>query len=556
MSAPRRATVSDMRNFVSMWRQKAKTMATTETMETLSEIGDSALGNYDSVARRAMESLFRTFENFSEGTIVVDAQGRVVWINKRYAARFGFADPRDAIGLDCERVIPNSLMREVVATGKPILLDILETGREPMIVMRLPIKDGDGNTVGAVGFALFDELKSLTPLFLHYSRVREELVATRRTLEQARRAKYTFASFVGTCAATLEVKRQARRAAQADAPVLLLGETGTGKELLAHAIHAASARAERPLVTVNVAAIPEALLEVEFFGAAPGAYTGVDRKGRMGKFELADGGTLLLDEVGDMPLMLQSKLLRALQDKEFEPLGSNRIIRSDVRIIAATSADLPALVAAGKFRADLYYRLNVLPVYLPPLRRRQPDLVPLTYALLEEICARAGRDAPVLSDAALALLAGHDWPGNVRELRNALERLVMMHDADDADAQVLASLLGREPAPPAAPVPAEPAPAASSTSSALLALPASPAARDLPAAPPAAAPAGYAAAMARFEADYLMQALAAHGGHVASAAGSIGLSRAAFYKKLTAHRQAGLLPPEAAAAPAAGGREG
>ena len=151
--------------------------------------------------------------------------------------------------------------------------------------------------------------------------------------------------------------------------MLLLGETGTGKELLAHAIHGASARANQPLVTVNVAAIPDTLLEVEFFGAAPGAYTGADRKGRVGKFELADGGTLFLDEIGDMPLPLQGKLLRVLQDKEFEPLGSNRIVRADVRIIAATSADLPALVAAGRFRADLFYRLNVLTIHAPPLAR-------------------------------------------------------------------------------------------------------------------------------------------------------------------------------------------
>ena len=285
--------------------------------------------DYSDVLRRAMDSLFKTFENFSEGTFIVDTEARVVWINKRYAARFGFSDPQEAIGRDCESVIPNSLMREVVTTGKPILLDILETDREPLVVTRLPLKDDYGETVGAVGFALFDEMKALTPLFSHYSRVQEELIATRQSLAQARRAKYTFASFVGTSAASLEVKRQARRAAQLDSPVLLLGETGTGKELLAHAIHGASARANQPLVTVNVAAIPDTLLEVEFFGAAPGAYTGADRKGRVGKFELANGGTLFLDEIGDMPLPLQGKLLRVLAGQgvraaRFEPDRARR----------------------------------------------------------------------------------------------------------------------------------------------------------------------------------------------------------------------------------------
>ncbi|SPK70140.1 Helix-turn-helix, Fis-type (plasmid) [Cupriavidus taiwanensis] len=492
-------------------------------MSTLREAKDSSmLGNYDSVARRAMESLFRTFENFSEGTIVVDAHARVVWINKRYAARFGFEDPQQTIGLECERVISNSLMRQVVETGKPILLDILETKDEPMIVMRLPIKDNDGNTVGAVGFALFDELKSLTPLFTHYNRAREELVATRRTLEQTRRAKYTFTSFVGNCPATLEIKRLARRAAKADAPVLLLGETGTGKELLAHAIHASSARAGRPLVTLNMAAIPETLLEVEFFGAAPGAYTGAERKGRVGKFELADGGTLFLDEIGDMPLMLQGKLLRVLQEKEFEPIGSNRIIRANVRIIAATSADLPALIEAGKFRADLYYRLNVLPICLTPLRQRQADLLPLTYALLEEICTRAERDAPVLTQAALKLLTEYAWPGNVRQLRNVLERLVMMHDPGEVDDSMLASLLGVRSVPRPASMQAQ------------AALPAVPTQR--------LSQLGYADATAQFEAAYLLQALAASSGHVGRAAANIGISRAAFYKKLAEHRNASRLP--------------
>ncbi|UIF88803.1 sigma-54-dependent Fis family transcriptional regulator [Cupriavidus sp. UYPR2.512] len=484
--------------------------------------GSNMLVNYDSVARRAMDSLFRTFENFSEGTIVVDAQARVVWINKRYAARFGFEDPQMAIGLECEQVIPNSLMRQVVETGKPILLDILETRHDPMIVMRMPIKDNDGNTVGAVGFALFDELKSLTPLFAHFTRVREELVAARRTLEQTRRAKYTFASFVGNSAATLEVKQLARRAAQADAPVLLLGETGTGKELLAHAIHAASERAGQPLVTLNMAAIPDTLLEVEFFGAASGAYTGAERKGRIGKFELADGGTLFLDEIGDMPFMLQSKLLRALQEKEIEPIGSNRIIRSDVRIIAATSADLRALVEAGKFRADLYYRLNVLPICLPPLRQRQADLLPLTYSMLEEICSRAERDTPVLTQGALKLLGQYDWPGNVRQLRNILERLVMMHDSGDVDESMLAAVLGMRDAPLTASTPVQPM-------------------RPEAAMPPLPQ-LGYADAMARFEANYLLQALAAHSGHVAHAAAGIGISRAAFYKKMGEHRKADRIP--------------
>jgi transcriptional regulator with PAS, ATPase and Fis domain len=472
--------------------------------------------SYDDVLRRAMDSLFRTFENFSEGTFIVDADARVVWINKRYAARFGFADPQQAIGLDCEAVIPNSLMRDVVKSGKPILLDILETDREPLVVTRLPLKDDHGATVGAVGFALFDELKALTPLFSHYSRVQQELIATRQSLDQARRAKYTFASFIGTSAASLEAKRQARRAAQVDSPVLLLGETGTGKELLAHAIHGASARADRPLVTVNVAAIPDALLEVEFFGAAPGAYTGMERKGRVGKFELADGGTLFLDEIGDMPLALQGKLLRVLQDREFEPLGSNRIVRADVRIIAATSADLPAMVAAGAFRADLFYRLNVLTIHAPPLRERLGDVVALAYAILEELSARAGGGHYELDDDALRLLCGYTWPGNVRELRNTLERAVMLSDHERIDARALARFVGMT---------GQPAPAVEATFQNEIAA----------ASESSGAERSYADAMAAFERRFLTDALRACNGHVTQAAARIGMGRATLYKKIAAH---------------------
>jgi transcriptional regulator with PAS, ATPase and Fis domain len=460
--------------------------------------------DYGDVMRRAMESLFKTFENLSEGTFIVDADARVVWINKRYAARFGFSDPNDAIGLDCESVIPNSLMREVVATGKPILLDVLETDREPLVVTRLPLKDDRDVTVGAIGFALFDEMKALTPLFAHYSRVQQELIATRQSLAQARRAKYTFASFVGTSAASLEVKRQARRAALVDSPVLLLGETGTGKELLAHAIHGASTRAAKPLVTVNVAAIPDNLLEVEFFGAAPGAYTGVEKKGRIGKFELAHGGTLFLDEIGDMPLPLQGKLLRVLQDKEFEPIGSNRIVRADVRIIAATSADLQALVAAGRFRADLFYRLNVLTIHAPPLRERLGDIESLAYTILEELAGESRIGHFTLHADALRLLTAYTWPGNVRELRNTLERALMLSDSEHIDARAISAFIdaGR-----IAPEP-EPEPKADATS--------------------------YTDAMTDFERRFLSDALRASGGRVPDAAKRIGIGRATLYKKIAA----------------------
>ncbi|WP_369869721.1 sigma-54 interaction domain-containing protein [Achromobacter sp. AONIH1] len=482
--------------------------------------GNELLTDYESVRALTMRSLFDMLDRSSEGTVVVDRDARIVWMNQHYAARFGFSDPQDAIGRDCEEVIPNSLLREVVTSGEPILLDIMETERDPLVVTRLPISDLRGNVIGAVGFALFDELKALTPLFSHYSRLQAELIATRQSLAQAqaRRAKYNFSSFVGNSPASLEVKRLARRAAPLDAPVLLLGETGTGKELLAHAIHGASGRADKPLVTVNVAAIPDTLLEVEFFGAAAGAYTGADRKGRVGKFELAHGGTLFLDEIGDLQLPLQGKLLRALQEKEFEPLGSNRVVHADVRIIAATSMDLPAMVAQGRFRADLYYRLNVLTIPVPALRERLSDIETLSYSVLDKLCAQHHTGHLELDEAALRLLKAHGWPGNVRELHNTLERTVMFSDGPRIDARALARFLGEGRASTAASTPAGAVATASAVS--------------------ATAPAGgsmsYDEAMRTFERQLLLDALDAAQGQVSAAARALGIGRATLYRKLAA----------------------
>ena len=286
---------------------------------------------------------------------------------------------------------------------------------------------------------------------------RRELATQRLKTGKQRQSKYTFASFIGLSPAAVEVKRQARRAAQSTSPVLLLGETGTGKELLAHAIHAASNRSAGPFISVNIAAVPDTLLEAEFFGFAPGAFTGADRKGRDGKFRLADGGTLFLDEIGDMPMALQSKLLRALQEGEIEPLGSNKLIPFDARVIAATSRDLQQLVRSGQFREDLFYRLNVLPIRVPPLRERRGDIAALLEVLGEDVALRSGLPPPELAPSALALLEAQPWRGNIRELRNVLEQVAMRSDSNRIEVAELESVLregGMTPlaAQPSAPV--------------------------------------------------------------------------------------------------------
>ncbi|UUC47680.1 sigma 54-interacting transcriptional regulator [Pseudomonas citronellolis] len=466
---------------------------------------NSPLTDYQSVRQLAIRSLFEIFEQFSEGTVIVDRDANIVWINQRYAQRFGLDEAEQAVGRPVESVIPGSLMREVVRSGRPMLLDILDMPRDPLVVMRMPIRDDAGQVIGAIGFALFDELRSLSPLLSRYQRMRQELAST-RSLLQARQAKYSLAHFIGNGSASLEVKRRARRAATSEAPVLLLGETGTGKELLAHAIHSASARAGKAFVSINAAAIPETLLEAEFFGTAPGAFTGADRKGRPGKLQIAQGGTLFLDEIGDMPLPLQSKLLRVLQEKEFEPVGSNEVLRSDVRLIAATSIDLDKAVREGRFRADLYYRINVVPIGIPPLRARLEDLPALCEAILDDL--REDNHALYELDAdALALLRRHAWPGNVRELRNLLERTVLLNDRAQLDAPALRAALGPLQAPLAQ----------TDGNRASLAK-----GQD------------FYAAREAFERELIGNVLAEQAGNVEAAARRLGLGRSTLYKKMAA----------------------
>ncbi|TXL64838.1 sigma-54 interaction domain-containing protein [Zeimonas arvi] len=385
----------------------------------------------DRLLRLAAQTFFDQLSEMCEGILVVDKSARIVWIDDRWQRNIqslGFNDPGEIIGRPVEEIVPNTLMRHVVDTGKPILLDILENKAGTYIVSRFPVHDESGEVIGAVGLILYDRVESLKPLMGKLSRLQTELAQAQSELARQRRTRYTFSNFVGNSERALDVKSRARRAAVLNTTVLLLGETGTGKELLAQAIHSASSRARHSFIAVNVAAIPETLLEAEFFGVAPGAYTGADKRGREGKFKLADGGTLFLDEIGDMPLALQAKLLRALQEREFEPLGSNAVTRFDARVIAASSIDLGQLVEQGRFRADLYYRLNVLPIRLPPLRERVEDLEPLCEHLLEQIALDNEMQPKEIDREAIDALARLPWKGNVRELRNVLERACSLWD--------------------------------------------------------------------------------------------------------------------------------
>ena len=293
-----------------------------------------------------------------------------------------------------------------------------------------------------------------------------------------------------------------QRAGQRLPPVLIQGDTGTGKGLVARLLHRHGARSRGSFVDINCAAIPETLLEAEFFGTAPGAFTGADRRGRQGKLYLAEGGTLFLDEIGDMPLPLQSKLLRVLQEKEYEPVGSNEMIKSDERLIAATSTDLEAAIKRGDFRADLYYRLSVLPIEVPPLRERLDDLPALSEAILEEL-----RSQHELEPDGMAMLEQHTWPGNIRELRNVLERAALLSDDLHLNADDMRTAIGTLVPHAGAAVVKKPANESQET---------------------------YSEARERFDRELIQTRLAQCRGNVVLAARQLGLGRSTLYKKMAA----------------------
>jgi transcriptional regulator with PAS, ATPase and Fis domain len=500
----------------------------TSEARTTPELAVSALPtDAQSILSLAARSLFDVFARASEGMLLVDRKGKVVWINdqyRRYLPALGFEREEDFVGQPVSAVVQNTLMHQVIASGQPILIDLLVNRAGTFVVSRFPLRDAEGQVIGALGVVLFDQPQAnLQPLMAKFALLQRELDEARAALQMqqksavsGRKARHSFASFVGTSPLAAEVKRQARRAAQSGSPVLLLGETGTGKEVLAHAIHGASARAEGPLVSVNIAAIPDTLLEAEFFGVAPGAFTGAERKGRKGKFELADKGTLFLDEIGDMPLHLQAKLLRVLQEGEVEPLGSNRLVAVNVRIIAATSRDLPALVRNGSFREDLYYRLNVLPLRVPPLRERRSDIAALVEVLADELALRGGLSPMEFSAQAVAMLQAQTWRGNVRELRNIVEQLMLRADSGRIDQTLVQQVLQETglPAQEVLPSGAQSAP--------LLAV-------DDPH-PAAIVP--MAEQVDRLERRALELALLKTGGNKLAAARALGISRGKLYKLL------------------------
>lgn len=369
------------------------------------------------------------FNHIYNGVVVVNTDGIITHFNEPYG-RFLGVDPKTQIGKHTTEVVENTRMHVVAKTGRAEINVPHNINGRDMVVQRIPIKK-NGQVIAVFGQVMFKNVRDVSILAEKLSLLESKVKLYEEELTSLRSTRYTLDSILGQSRAIQGLKREAARAAQNKLPVLITGDSGTGKEMFAQAIHHASERRLRPFVRINCAAIPRDLFESELFGYAKGAFTGARRRGKPGKIELAHGGTLFLDEIGEMPLEMQPKLLRVIEEKEFERLGGTTLLRSDFRLVAATNQDLEQLVSTRKFRKDLFYRLNVIPVAVPSLRERRSDIEVLCLGLLERATRESGRGQCRLAPEVLRVLRGHHWPGNVRELQNVLERTLAAVEGDE-----------------------------------------------------------------------------------------------------------------------------
>jgi PAS domain S-box-containing protein len=363
----------------------------------------------------------------NECIVLVDENGIITMMSEAYKEFLGCTS--DPEGKNVSDVIENTKLHEVVKSGNVKIGDIQKINGNRMIAARVPIKE-DGKIVGAVGKVIFKDIGDFYTLSKKLNSLEKEIETYKNELGKERKARYSIENIIGNSPKIREVKSFALKVAKTDSNVLITGESGTGKELFAHGIHNASGRYLGPFVEINCAAIPSELFESELFGYEEGAFTGAKKGGKKGKFELANGGTIFLDEIGDMPMHMQVKLLRVIQNREIERVGGNKIEEINVRIIAATNKNLEDSVREGKFREDLYYRLNVMRIVLPPLRERKEDIPVLANNLRIKIANKLGIYVEGISREAIKCLIKYDFPGNVRELENIIERAIDLLDSD------------------------------------------------------------------------------------------------------------------------------
>ena len=367
-------------------------------------------------------------ESIYNGIMVTDAEGYITHFNKPYGQFLGL-DPEEQIGRHCTEVIENTRMHIVAQTGEPEINQSHRIRGQNMVVQRIPIWK-DGKVIAVFGQVMFKDIKDVSKLANKLSLLESKVKLYEEELITLRSTRYTFDSIIGNSQAIAILKKEALNAATNQFPVLITGDSGTGKELFAQAIHQASRRKLYPFVRINCSAIPKDLLESELFGYEKGAFTGAKTEGKPGKFEIANHGTVFLDEIGDLPLEMQPKLLRVVEEKEFERVGGTRVIRSDFRVVAATNQNLEKMLSDGRFRKDLFYRLNVMPLNIPPLRERRDDIIPLAQHFMQQMAQEAALPEIKMGPEAEKALMRHDWPGNVRELLNVLERTLSSIETD------------------------------------------------------------------------------------------------------------------------------
>lgn len=380
--------------------------------EAISEAKTVVLARWREIERA--ERLRAILSAVYSGVVAVDATGAVTVFNPA-AERITGLNARDVIGKHVTEVIPNTRLHLVLERREPELGQIQKLGYATIITNRLPIVV-NGEVMGAV--ASFEDVTKIQKL---EETIRHELYSRGHV------AKYTFDDIVGRSRAIREAIRRAKSFAEVASTIVIEAETGTGKEMFAQAIHLASPRRRGPFVAVNCAALPETLLESELFGYAPGAFTGAKQGGKPGLFEVAHGGTIFLDEIAETSVAVQARLLRVLQEKEVMRVGGYKVIPIDVRIIAATNKRLADLVAQGKFREDLFYRLDVLNLRIPPLRERKEDIPLLVEHFLRLAASRLNKTIKGISNEAVEVMMKYDWPGNVRQLENTVEQLVALN---------------------------------------------------------------------------------------------------------------------------------